>query len=917
MADISKIIDKADKVVDKADEKSKERQAMSENPEEEKKGITAKDMLEGGKEYAKDELKEKAVEKIHDKFLGKKDDDLLSNGIENKIDGSKPEINGVDGKSDIDKIGEKYLENNPNAENILQENSPLGKEKVANNQAAPNNPDGVQNKNYFGDSKNPNANTNANGVYKPDPNAGNSAVQAGAAQGLEDSIQGSASNAIGSEMASEAGKEIGKEVGKEASKEIGKEVGKEAAVNAAGDVASGGALAYVGDGVDIAKDVISGDFEKGFDDSLALGANIAVTAATAGNAILGSLASLGVKIVTKLKTVKVLKRVLLYVALGLLAIIFLAPMFIGMIKSELNRKISEIVENIPIAGRLWSVFVREELTNNLGIDFGDFDFEDIGQDSAKMEEYAKFKELFMEEKRGYLDQFRGEMPILQQWKWESDSNYDPTILCEVGKVDYDPEAMISDYLPLYSIFAGLENVEKEELAQELKNYFLKQAEFILATRDDVEIDKRGPELKDDKGTEDTSDDEYEYKIYKTSTPRLFLTKATSLTHIYEWDLKFIPEGEDGAGRWERVLKSETRNNEVIALFSKYKWTKDEMSAFEHIADQNPMNLVYDAGMYGFTSTFTMPIEDYRIAKAFEEGSHPYIEIAGDEGTEIKAIAQGTVEDIGPNYIKLKMGDGVVITYSNLKHLEETKLTKGATVVQGQVIATMTDDFLKMEARDKENKIIDPKKLLDSKFTPAMNHNLVGEYSMNLYKQRDYPDVDGVSMARSGCGPTSFAMVLSWYGQNDVSPAAVASKARSISTSLWYSEGASHAMFETLAPKYNIKTPEHLYITDDARKYITSGTSSSKINKVLNAIGRTDQTVIMLIHGANSGDGRASKFTSGGHYIVVDGTWENNGTAKILDPYSNSENNKWAYITPGVDTKDNLFSGAVQAWIFTR
>ena len=67
---LDKTLDKGNDVLDRAEAKAEERKAMSENPEEEKQGITAKDMAGAGVEYAKDAAKEKAMGKIQIRGAG-------------------------------------------------------------------------------------------------------------------------------------------------------------------------------------------------------------------------------------------------------------------------------------------------------------------------------------------------------------------------------------------------------------------------------------------------------------------------------------------------------------------------------------------------------------------------------------------------------------------------------------------------------------------------------------------------------------------------------------------------------------------------------------------------------------------------------------------------------------------------------
>ena len=105
----------------------------------------------------------------------------------------------------------------------------------------------------------------------------------------------------------------------------------------------------------------------------------------------------------------------------------------------------------------------------------------------------------------------------------------------------------------------------------------------------------------------------------------------------------------------------------------------------------------------------------------------------------------------------------------------------------------------------------------------------------------------------------------------------------------------------------ISSDEDITIID-----ISQENTSSKINTVLEAIGRSDP-VIFLIHGINQ-SGMETKFTRGGHFIVVDG-YVQDGVARIMDPGSTSDERKWANIYDA--GRNGLFTGAKQVWIFKQ
>lgn len=72
----------------------------------------------------------------------------------------------------------------------------------------------------------------------------------------------------------------------------------------------------------------------------------------------------------------------------------------------------------------------------------------------------------------------------------------------------------------------------------------------------------------------------------------------------------------------------------------------------------------------------------------EWSAHKAVDLAGNEGDEVKAMYDGTVIDVGYTFLKgyyvtVDHGENVIATYASVK---DTQVTKGATVKQGDVIA---------------------------------------------------------------------------------------------------------------------------------------------------------------------------------------------------------------------------------------
>lgn len=126
------------------------------------------------------------------------------------------------------------------------------------------------------------------------------------------------------------------------------------------------------------------------------------------------------------------------------------------------------------------------------------------------------------------------------------------------------------------------------------------------------------------------------------------------------------------------------------------------SAETHMVDMPQMSREAD----GIEVTVYAPVLTYddwvwptvseRISASFalkENGAardHDHINIAGQEGDEIYAVAAGTVTEAGfdttyGNYIIIDFGDGIAAKYG---HLKEVMVTEGATVEQGQKVGLL-------------------------------------------------------------------------------------------------------------------------------------------------------------------------------------------------------------------------------------
>lgn len=930
-----KFINKGNDIVDRAEAKAKQRQAMSDDPESEKQGMTAKDMAGATMEYGKDTLKDAAKEKFENKFLGKNADNALEGKqLDNlkapdgtPVDKQNPNINKNDDPSNPDTtkdMQDKYL--NKDADQALQE----GKE--ANKLPEKSDTDNMKDK--FLDRKSDNLlNNDSNGAKgrgnTPNNNGGNKSNSgnkgnngnkfAGGNQSGGD--KGGGINPFGDTKGKDskgnAGGLFGKnpKAGADAAN-VGKGLAKEGMKEGLKEGAKQGAskASPAGDAVGAAQKIKNGDMDGAVDDGAAFVAG--KVAGYYGGPVADKAASFATKAFLKTEAGKLLKGCCCMMCLGVVGLLIGAIMFLPMLIVFIMKKVAEIletIENIPLIGE-FAGFIKDKIYEALGL--SDFELEDIGQDTNKLHGYADIKQNFYDA-HPEINKWKEEEQVgAIMYSYESGEPHDPPYE-EFDYGTFDPDPIVSECLPLFKIFAGLETVKKDSISADLENYFLREAVFEFDIKYDLIVEREN--VQREVVDPDTGDVEYvdDVLIKVTSKPKLVPVKATTLTDILTYEGKYIDDNGnevdenymDGNRTWVQTNVKSEINTEVISIFNQESWTRSEISSFEYIAECNPIDLIYDAGVYGFNSSFQMPIENTVIAVPYDAATHPYIEVNGDEDTEVLAAAEGVVQNVttdadGLYSVSLLIGNGSnqhIITYSKLK---TSFLTNGTTVVKSQPIGHMSNVNLNVEVKTKAGETIDPNVFLSSTYTSAKIHEEdIGKYSMNSYKQGDYGIVGGVSMKDAACGPTSLAMVLSsdTCGNQTVSPTTVASLARQ--KGLWSSVGASWSMFKELESYYGYRVSQY---TIHPKGYATNGQASPNISTVINAIS-SRKPVIILIHGERYG--YSSKFTKGGHFIVVDGFIEGqNNVARILDPASTAEERKYA-------TLSELFSGAVQAYVF--
>lgn len=176
----------------------------------------------------------------------------------------------------------------------------------------------------------------------------------------------------------------------------------------------------------------------------------------------------------------------------------------------------------------------------------------------------------------------------------------------------------------------------------------------------------------------------------------------------------------------------------------------------------------------------------------------------------------------------------------------------------------------------------------------------GTNSVPLFKQFDFQQPYGRcgTIKSSGCGPTSMAMVMKFYGAS-VDPLAVANSFafegyRACPPDSCECQGTAHGAFTTssLLSQYGLQGEQ-------------LGKDREKILDVL----RSNQPIIVVVgpnaRGLNA-SGNSTPFTGGGHYIVLTGIAPN-GNVLVNDPAKNLREAR----------PDELFAGVKNAWHVRR
>lgn len=149
---------------------------------------------------------------------------------------------------------------------------------------------------------------------------------------------------------------------------------------------------------------------------------------------------------------------------------------------------------------------------------------------------------------------------------------------------------------------------------------------------------------------------------------------------------------------------------------------------------------------------------------------------------------------------------------------------------------------------------------------VLEGSVIAQHEFVNYFQTDYNESYGygTTIASSGCGPTSMAMVLTYLKGESIDP---------VETANWSlnnghrvkNNGTAWSFFNAIAEDYGVNSTQ-------------MGVSSSNIISNLE-----DGNMVIMSMGPGH-------FTSGGHYIVLTGI-NDDGTINVADPNSESKSNQ--------------------------
>lgn len=140
-------------------------------------------------------------------------------------------------------------------------------------------------------------------------------------------------------------------------------------------------------------------------------------------------------------------------------------------------------------------------------------------------------------------------------------------------------------------------------------------------------------------------------------------------------------------------------------------------------------------------------------------------------------------------------------------------------------------------------------------------NSIHYFNQNDYASSPYGAISGATIKSHGCGPTSMAIVISSFKNQDISPVETTNWA--CSNGYCTESGSAHALIPALAAQYGLSSSNEI-------------ASNGNLQPIVDALASGNSLVVVL---AKSGE-----FTKSGHFLVLTGI-DSSGNISIADPAS--------------------------------
>lgn len=243
--------------------------------------------------------------------------------------------------------------------------------------------------------------------------------------------------------------------------------------------------------------------------------------------------------------------------------------------------------------------------------------------------------------------------------------------------------------------------------------------------------------------------------------------------------------------------------------------------------------------------FYSPVE-YRSVEIVEDEDMSYLKLEV-EASEIVSIWDGVLIEANDidNYVAIKYNDGLIIKYSNI-----IPVVKDSEVKRNDIIGYCFEDTLDIYSLDNGNWIA-AEWIYDGFERPEEGVNCPRMYQMD-YRWANLP-YGYNTIGGGGCGPSSFAMVISGLTGRTYTPEDIVEIIQSRNDNIWYYQqgsGSTYAIFPYLCNYFDLNIDDGVVYNEESLK------SYIEDNKV----------VIISISSGNV-------YTGQGHFVVLRGLTE--------------------------------------------